>query len=113
MLAKIENRPRQLARNEFLRAYRDTPHSSTGVAPNRQFFAYPATTSQLENINVNSNTNQFDLDAAAKKHMKDYADKRRRLRNRELRVGDLVLFKQKRTKNRSQGLNLRHTKWSS
>ena len=35
---------------EFLRNYRDTPHSSTGVAPNKPMFQSKAMTSKLPNF---------------------------------------------------------------
>ncbi|XP_014666346.1 PREDICTED: uncharacterized protein K02A2.6-like [Priapulus caudatus] len=86
----------------FLRQYRATPHTTTGVAPAEALYRRRFRT-QLPQLpakdlpllpDVHS---QIKLrDATNKAKMKQYADKRRRVKPCEIREGDHVLVKQQR-----------------
>ena len=63
-IAKLEGRKPDLALNEFLASYHDTPHSATGVAPNVLMFGR-AMTSGLPVIE-----NKFTAEYQALSHKK-------------------------------------------
>jgi hypothetical protein len=81
--------------NEFLRNYRDTPHSTTGKTPNELMFAYQAQTSRLPRIH---NNNAFKNDGAAlkqfvqEKRMRHNFKEDKRLHNKphKFEINDLV-----------------------
>jgi hypothetical protein len=85
---------------EYLRNYRDTPHSSTGVPPKQLLFKGNAATSRMPNYNYNNNYSEGQLenkarinDAVAKRRMADYNDMSRKAKPSKLKVGDTVLLK--------------------
>ncbi|CAF1038215.1 unnamed protein product, partial [Brachionus calyciflorus] len=94
---------------EFLRNYRDTPHSSTGVAPYKLMFQSRAKTSKLPDFNtvVQSKGELHELakhrDSQAKDKMKMYNDKKLKAQSNNFKVGDMVLVKWKRS-NKSTSL---------
>lgn len=89
---------------EFLRNYRDTPHSSTGVAPNRLLFQSLSKTSKLPNfsdialrkdhLHQEARVN----DSKAKTKMKTYNDNKLKAKESSFKVGDVVLLKWKRSR---------------
>ena len=90
--------------NAFLRSYRSTPHTTTGVAPNDLMFQYSnasklpmvddrRTTEQMQLMRMAQTKNEFES-----KRMKHYADKRRRSIKCNMKVGDKVMYDQKRNK---------------
>ena len=89
--------------NQFLRNYRSTPHATTGVAPAELMFGR-FKTSRLPNFinkkspgRVNKTTEHArSKDKRQKEKAKAYADRRRRAKNVQLEVGDVVLARQKR-----------------
>ncbi len=86
--------------NKFLRNYRSVPHSTTGIASSVLMFNRNKT-SRLPDVG-NAGT-EFELkdakqrDEQLKWKSKVYTDKRRRAKAVELKVGDEVLARQKRT----------------
>ncbi|CAF1076837.1 unnamed protein product, partial [Brachionus calyciflorus] len=89
---------------EFLRNYRDTPHSSTGVAPNKLLFQSKSKTSKLPNFSDNLNVKEQlhlkarEQDSKAKAKMKAYNDRKLKAQTNNFKIGDLVLLKWKRTR---------------
>ena len=81
---------------EFLRSYRATPHSSTGVAPNELLFRAKPSTTRLPNalgedqILTKARTN----DRRAKDRMAKYANKKYKVKSHDFRIGDQVLMRQ-------------------
>ena len=69
---------------KFLLNYRNTPHSATGVTPASLMMNRDIMQAQQKN-------------AAAKSKQKEYADRHRRAKEREYKVGDKVLIHQKNT----------------
>ncbi|CAF1064638.1 unnamed protein product [Brachionus calyciflorus] len=88
---------------EFLRNYRDTPHSSTGETPNKLMFQYNAKTSklpmELSKFKVENQVHeQAKLnDAKAKAKMKTFNDRNLWAQVSHFKVGDKVLLKWKRS----------------
>jgi transposase InsO family protein len=87
--------------DSFLRSYRATPHSSTGVAPEQLIFKTLKSSSSLPNMAGSNKSllSQSDLDRLAitndknsKERMKTYMDVKQRAKQLELRVGDRVLL---------------------
>ena len=86
---------------EFLRSYRATPHSTTGVSPNQLLFKTKSTTSRMpvmtkefrkdfgESEELTEKARIFD--SKKKEKMKAYADKKLRVKESKIKVGDLVL----------------------
>ena len=90
--------------NAFFRSYRSTPHASTGVAPNDLIFQN-SNTSKLPIVTDKRSGSQRQLMWAAQlknklecARMKRYADKRRGAVPGNLRVGDAVMYDQKKSK---------------
>ena len=86
--------------NSFLRAYRNTPHSSTNKSPAQLLFVN-CITSRLPYISTQLSENQSNnikfakiIDEYSKHKMKIYADKRRRATQHQFKVGDKVLHHQ-------------------
>ncbi len=87
--------------DNFLRYYRATPHTSTGVAPEQLIFKTLKSSSSLPNMTDfnKSLLSQSDLDTLAKtndknskERMKNYMDVKKRAKQLDLRVGDRVLL---------------------
>ena len=83
---------------EFLRSYRATPHSTTGVAPNELMFKTKSSTTKLPNGKNNRSTDDSVetrariFDSKRKEKMKAYADKKARAKESKIKVGDIVLL---------------------
>lgn len=99
--------------NAFLKAYRSTPHSSTGVAPaslifiNPNLSRLPRLIKPIEDEHAARIEQAREKDGKAKQKMKAYADKRRRARENSFEVGDRVLLRQnfgKRVFNKTDSL---------
>jgi hypothetical protein len=103
--AKLTDTNVDVALQAFLRAYRDTPHSSTGVAPNALMFGRSRTSglpeqlsrgdpfAQQQEQHAKARTN----DDVAKAKMKADFDARKRARECNIRIGDSVALKLNRT----------------
>jgi hypothetical protein len=99
-VAKLEGKNPDIALDEFLAAYHDTPHSATGVAPNILMFGRARTSGlpalkEQESIEFQAQCHEI----ARKKH-KEYNDRMKRqydqqMKSKEcpIRQGDKVLFK--------------------
>ena len=97
--AHIENRDWKCAVNDFLRAYRATPHPSTGVSPSQLMYPKRRYRTQLPNLTTNS-TSDAAVDSFNKEAMqraKRRADQRRNAVPSSLSVGDTVLVRQRKT----------------
>lgn len=85
--------------DEFLRAYRSAPHSTTGVAPAQLLYGRSLTT-RLPSFGAEEPEEDEALrkrDAKTKLKAKTYADKRRRACESDIKEGDTVLARQKKT----------------
>ena len=99
--AKVTNKNWRLEMNQFLRSYRSTPHSTTGVAPSTMFFGENRT-NRLPSINEHEKPEDHvsfakKNDFMAKLKSKNYTDKRRHAKPHSFKIGDMVLIKQKQT----------------
>ena len=100
--SKVSGQNRQEALREFLRRYRETPHSSTGVSPNHLLLGFsrssgipsmlPETPEQREKWRQIALRN----DAKAKSRMEAEYNQRMRAREANIAVGSRVLLKLKK-----------------
>ena len=109
--AKVMGVNKHDALQEFLRVYRETPHSTTGIPPNVLMFGYshssgiPAVESgvkkevRYEEALVN--------DAAAKTRLKAEYDRRMNVKEAQIRVGSLVLIKLARHRKNTSAWDIR------
>ncbi|GFR80235.1 transposon Ty3-G Gag-Pol polyprotein [Elysia marginata] len=86
----------------FLRQFRSTPHSSTGVSPHEALTGRKMTTSFPEiHIEMDSSSStRYNLamkDFTSKAKQKEFADHTRKTQPHSLNVGDTVLIRQKKT----------------
>ena len=96
--AKIENKDWKAALLTFLKAYRATPHSTTGFAPATLLFngrkyntQLPDRTHDKKNIYTQEVRHN---DEVRKNNIKQRADNRRHAKQLQLKVGDTVLCRQ-------------------
>ena len=96
--ALVEGRPFKMALNEFLMAYRATPHPSTGVSPAQLMFPGRRFRTRLPHVAIepldNDAVAKFNKEASAK--AKKYADEKRRVVASSFSVGDTVLVRQQK-----------------
>ncbi|CAF1025218.1 unnamed protein product, partial [Brachionus calyciflorus] len=83
---------------DYVRNYKSTPHSSTGVAPNDLFFRNAKTTklpdiSKFKMLEIDKFASRND--SISKSRMKKEADKRLGTKEIQFNIGDEVLVKQK------------------
>ena len=97
--ATIEGKVWQQEINRFLLQYRTTPHSTTKVSPAELLFnrvvqgAFPS----LKKSNVvDRHKEARENELSSQRYNKQYADRRRRTKPSDLKVGDYVLVKQDR-----------------
>ena len=96
--AKMSNTPRTEALQSFLRVYRDTPHSTTKVAPSALMFGH-SRTSGIPQVNPTHKQQQkFHIEARAnderaKARMATEYDARMKTRETTFTIGDRVLIK--------------------
>ena len=104
-IAKLEGKNPDMALNEFLAAYHDTPHSATGIAPNILMFGH-ARSSGLPTI-VRDDPLKFQAECHLKaqeqhklnaENMKRQYDERMKAKECQFHPGDEVLFKRDITK---------------
>ena len=100
--AKLCKKPKASALQEFLRAYNETPHTTTGVAPNMLLMGF-SRTSGIPSIEDNSPEHRSELhnmavknDGKAKARMKQEYDARMKTRESSIRIGSRVLIKMKK-----------------
>ena len=102
--AVIEGVDKNVALRQFLRAYRETPHTTTKVAPAQLMMGYSRTSGipQLSAPAYDQSGNQAahrfaqENDRKAKEAMTREYNARMRVQQSELKVGDLVLLKLQR-----------------
>ena len=86
--------------SKFLLNYRNTPHSSTGEAPSKLMMNRELRT-KLPSLHLEASSEVHhrvkQKDREAKLHQKQYADKHRRAKEVEIKMGDKVLLKQDKT----------------
>ena len=93
--ATTENQPWKQAVYTYLRNYRATPHSTTGVAPATLLFQYGYRT-RLPEISHKTSSHDKDVrpkDKKEKDRMKRNAEQSRSLRKTKFKIGDIVLVK--------------------
>ena len=92
--AKTEQQNWKQALNKYLRNYRATPHSSTGVAPATMLLGRDVRTRLPELPPKRKNDKDIrDRDQKAKDKMKSNAEKNKTLTKKSIEVGDYVLLK--------------------
>ncbi len=92
--AHVDNIPWKQALYKFLRNYRATPHTTTGVPPANLLFGRSVRTRLPELQPVPSNDDAVRIrDKTAKDRMKANADKRENVKKKEIKVGDSVIVK--------------------
>ncbi|KAK3739292.1 hypothetical protein QZH41_007139 [Actinostola sp. cb2023] len=90
--ARIEHKNWQQELNKFLRNYRVTPHSSTGVPPYTALYGRPMRTKLPEIPTQSKQDKEMRLnDQQSKDEMKRYADQRRNTRSSNINPNDKVL----------------------
>lgn len=93
-IAKAESKDWKREIQEYLFAYRTTPHSVTGLTPAEMMFGRKLRT-KLPELDCKSEDEEVrDRDNLNKYKNKQYLDSRRRAQNSDLAVGDTVLLKQ-------------------
>lgn len=98
--ARAEHRNWVQELSRFLLSYRTTPHRSTNVPPAQLLFnrpvrgALPMLNPKDKVVNRHNEAKQNDI--KSKNKGREYADKRRHAQPSQLRVGDVVILKQKK-----------------
>ena len=103
--ATVEHKNWKQELNKFLRQYRATPHSTTGISPCEALnqrklkttlpeFASPA---PARHQIIPETQNLAERDAEQKKKIKAYADQKLGARESKIKLGDTVLVKQPKT----------------
>ena len=93
----LKNKNWQQELFHFLRNYRATPHSTTGVSPAELLFGRELVVKLPELINTApSRSSISDTDMKQKAKMKAYADTRSNAHPHSLKVGDTVLVREQR-----------------
>ena len=100
--AQLEMRPWKQELNKFLRNYRATPHTTTGVAPASLLNGYEMKI-KLPQITVPEDDFQLrSRDKLEKQKMKKNAERRRNIKQSNVQVGDKVLLKHVLKKRKSE-----------
>ena len=97
--AETNKQPFTKELNSFLRAYRSTPHCSTGVSPAALMFNREANTSRLPSCVTRANDTYARAqaqDRLSKERMKLHNDAKLKARHSNIKVGDRVLLDTKR-----------------
>ncbi|XP_061759305.1 uncharacterized protein K02A2.6-like [Nerophis ophidion] len=95
--AMVEGKPWKQELYKFLRNYRATPPHTTNRSPAELFFGRPMSI-KLPSISHPTDDNDLrQTDAQRKTKMKLYADERRNAVHSQLKQGDVVLIRQRRT----------------
>lgn len=91
--AQIQGRPWKQELYLYLRNYRATPHSSTGVSPATVLNGEPLKTKLPQMARAGVDESLRERDFSAKLNMKSYAEGRRNICHSDINVGDVVLMK--------------------
>ena len=92
--AKIDNANWMTELHNFLRNYRNTPHSTTGETPASVLFNYSPRSKLPDFVHPVDDSTLRARDETRKFSMKAYADHKRHTRHRDITVGDRVIVKQ-------------------
>lgn len=97
--ANLEHTPLKQSLYKFLRNYRNTPHSTTNVAPAHLLFGRTPRIRipDVTNHSVPSDSSVRSTDFSHKQAMKYYADRRRRAQPCNIKRGDTVVVRQRQT----------------
>ena len=100
IIAKVERNNWKRGMYTFLRNYRTTPHSTTGVTPAELMFQTRSFRTRLPEFSqIPSDESVRETDRKNKEKCKQYAERRRNVQLCDIKVGDLVLVKiRRRTK---------------
>ena len=93
-IAKAENKDWQKEIQEYIFAYRTTPHSVTNLTPAEMMFGRKLRTKLPEFVSKQVDEEVRDRDKIQKSKNKEYLDKKRNAKESNLEVGDSVLIKQ-------------------
>ena len=94
--AHLENKDWKQELFLFLRNYRATPHSTTGVSPAELLFGRNMNVKIPELVPTSPSRSQFaDTDLKKKEKMKEYANTATKARPHSFKVGDTVLVRQR------------------
>eukprot|EP00105_Crassostrea_gigas_P012666 XP_011428727.1 PREDICTED: uncharacterized protein LOC105329234 [Crassostrea gigas] len=91
--AHVEEKDWRKELSKFLSAYRNTPHTVTGVAPNKLIFRYPVKT-KIPSFPERDEEDIRVKDWIKKKKEKEYTDKSRNAKYSQVQGGDQVLVQQ-------------------
>ena len=99
--ATVENKNWKQELNSFLRNYRSTPHSSTGVSPSILLFGTNRTNRLPSIIEDARSFDEFKAIAIEKDHLskgksKHYTDQKRKTKMHNFKIGEIVIIRQKR-----------------
>lgn len=87
--------------NKFLMAYRSTPHTTTGVSPAKMMFGREIRTKVPSvELGFQPSLNVAERDALMKEKGKVYGDRKRQAVDRKIEIGDTVLVKDSKPKNK-------------
>jgi hypothetical protein len=105
-IANAERKPLETELQTYLKMYRSTPHSTTGVSPAELLFGLKLRT-KLPDINLDylDDIEIRDRDSERKEKGKLYSDKRRNTTTNDLNSRDQVLVKQNRANKLSTTFN--------
>jgi hypothetical protein len=104
--AHLENKNWKQELFLFLRNYRATPHSTTGISPAELLFGRKLTVKLPEVVPTSPSRSKFaDIDLKKKEKMKEYADTAAKAKPHSFQVGDTVLVRQKRVNKLSSPYN--------
>ena len=110
--ATIEHKNWKQELNKFLRQYRATPHSTTGISPcealnqRKLKTTLPEVTPPVRQQSiVETQKNLAQRDAEQKKKIKAYADQKLGVRESNIKLGDTVLIKQPKANKLSTPFN--------
>ncbi|ELU15607.1 hypothetical protein CAPTEDRAFT_31075, partial [Capitella teleta] len=76
----------------FLKQYRATPHSSTGIVPAEALYGRNIETEIPSMLKTHPEKDLREKDEEFKRKMKRYADQKRRVRMSDIKVNDKVLL---------------------
>ena len=100
--ARTENKDWRQELNAFLRSYRSTPHSTTGIAPSVLLFGANRT-NRLPSVQEERKSFEelkqaaTNRDTLKKMASTEYTNKTRRAKTHNFKIGEAVLLRQKRT----------------
>ena len=94
-IAATESQPLNQILCRFLRSYRATPHSTTGIAPATALFSRPIRVRlpEMKHLRVQKDDKIRNKDTVKKEKIRKYADDKRYVKQYPVQIGDEVLLK--------------------